>query len=97
MAVAKRVFGNTPDGQEVELYSITNKNGMCAEVMTYGATLVNLLVPGKDGKVADINLGYDCMEPYTVIPIILGRQSDLTVTVSVARPLCWTARRFRWK
>lgn len=66
MAVAKRVFGNTPDGQEVELYSITNKNGMCAEVMTYGATLVNLLVPGKDGKVADINLGYDCMEPYTV-------------------------------
>ena len=66
MAVAKRIFGKTPEGQEIEIYSITNKNGVCAEVMTYGATLVNLLVPGKDGTKVDINLGYDCMEPYTV-------------------------------
>ena len=66
MAVTKHIFGKTPEGQEIEIYSITNKNGVCAEVMTYGATLVNLLVPGKDGTKADINLGYDCMEPYTV-------------------------------
>lgn len=66
MAVTKHIFGKTPEGQEIEIYSITNKNGVCAEVMTYGATLVNLLVPGKDGTKADINLGYDSMEPYTV-------------------------------
>lgn len=64
MAVTKRIFGRMPEGQEIELYSITNKNGVCAEVMTYGANLVNLIVPGKDGKKADINLGYDHLEPY---------------------------------
>ena len=66
MAVTKHIFGKTPEGQEIEIYSITNKNGVCAEVMTYGATLVNLLVLGKDGVKADINLGYDSMGPYTV-------------------------------
>lgn len=64
MAVAKRVFGKMPEGQEIELFSITNKNGICVEIMTYGANLVNLIVPGKNGEKTDINLGYDRLEPY---------------------------------
>lgn len=64
MAVAKKVFGNNTDGKEIMLYSITNSKGMKAEVMNYGAILVNLFVPSARGEVADVVLGYDRVEEY---------------------------------
>ena len=45
----KRVFGTTKDGKEVFLYTLENKNGMKAEVTDFGAILVNLFVPDKNG------------------------------------------------
>lgn len=66
MTITKSIFGKAPDGTEVELYSITNQKGMRADVMTYGASLVNLFVPDQEGKLTDVTLGYDSMEPYTV-------------------------------
>ena len=47
----KRSFGITKDGKEVFLFSLENKNGVKAEVTNYGAILVNLFVPDKDGNV----------------------------------------------
>lgn len=64
MAVTKKVFGTTSKGETIELYSITNANGMQADIMTYGANLVNLIVPDKNGGAADVNLGYDKLEDY---------------------------------
>ena len=46
----KKAFGKTPDGEEVDLYILTNTNGMTAKVMTYGAILTELHVPDRDGK-----------------------------------------------
>lgn len=66
MAVTKRIFGTAPDGKEVEIYRLSNKNGMYADIMTYGANLVNLVVPDADGNLADVTLGYDTLEPYTL-------------------------------
>ena len=66
MAITKSIFGTAPDGTQVELYSLTNKNGMRADIMTYGANLVNLFVPNQNGELADVTLGYDNMEQYTV-------------------------------
>ena len=40
--VEKRVFGKTADGKPVDLYVLTNANGMTAKIMTYGATLTEL-------------------------------------------------------
>ncbi len=57
-------FGTTPDGQKVVRYTLTNKNGMVAKIMTYGATLTDLLVPDKNGDVADVVLGFDSLEGY---------------------------------
>ena len=37
-AVKKSDFGKTADGQAVDLYTLTNANGMTVKVMTYGAT-----------------------------------------------------------
>ncbi len=47
MAVTKRLFDTLEDGRAVELYSMSNQNGMCVEVMTYGANIVNLFLPDR--------------------------------------------------
>jgi aldose 1-epimerase len=57
-------FGKTQDGQSAELYILTNKSGMQADVTNYGATLVALRVPDRDGKLADVILGYDDVAGY---------------------------------
>ena len=51
-------FGKTPDGAPVELYVLTNGK-MTAKVMTYGAILTELHVPDRNGKLADVVLGFD--------------------------------------
>ena len=53
----KRSFGMLPDGREAHLYTITG-GGLSAEISDYGATLWSLLVPDKDGEVADVVLGF---------------------------------------
>ncbi len=62
--IEKSKFGKTKDGKEVTLYSISNSKGMRADVTDYGANLVNLLVPNKKGKVADVITGYEKIDKY---------------------------------
>jgi aldose 1-epimerase len=64
MSINTESFGKTPDGQEVNLYTLTNTNGIRARIITYGAILVSLEVPDRDGKLADITLGYDTLDGY---------------------------------
>lgn len=64
MTINKESFGKTPDGQEVNLYTLTNTNGLKARITNYGAILVSLEVPDKNGKLADITLGFDTLEGY---------------------------------
>lgn len=66
MTVKKESFGATNDGKEVFLYSLHNAGGIKARVMNYGAILVNLFVPDKNGKVDDVVLGFDNVEDYFV-------------------------------
>ena len=63
-AVQSKLFGRTADGREVTLYELVNANGLRATVMDYGAILVNLEVPDRNGKLADINLGFDDLDSY---------------------------------
>jgi aldose 1-epimerase len=60
----KESFGKTADGQEVELYTLTNSNGVEAKITTYGAIVVSLKVPDRDGKFDDIVLGFDTLDGY---------------------------------
>ncbi|MBN2433158.1 MAG: galactose mutarotase [Acidobacteria bacterium] len=57
-------FGTAPGGQAVMLYSLTNAHGLRARIMTYGAIVVSLEVPDRDGDMADIVLGYDDLAGY---------------------------------
>jgi aldose 1-epimerase len=64
MDIQKQTFGQLPDGQQVDLYILTNGKGLTAKVMTYGATLVSLGVPDRNEDIADITLGCDDIEGY---------------------------------
>src|SRR5690348_9681651 len=63
-AVTKKDFGKTADGHAVELYTLTNSNGMRADIMTYGGTLVVLTAPDRAGKFGDVILGMDDVAGY---------------------------------
>ena len=62
--VRKRSFGVTADGQAVDLYTLTNKNGMEASITNYGGILVSLKVPDRSGKLDDVVLGFDALDDY---------------------------------
>ena len=64
--IEERKFGRTIAGEDIVLYSLKNKNGMQADVMNFGAILVNLFVPDKNGEVKDVVLGYDRAKDYFV-------------------------------
>ena len=57
-------FGRTADGVSVYRYVLTNNKGAEADVISYGATLVSLKVPDRNGQVADVVLGYDDVAGY---------------------------------
>ena len=62
--VIKSSFGKLKSGVAVDLYTLTNKNGLVAKIMTFGATLTELHTPDKDGKMVNICLGFDSVEKY---------------------------------
>ncbi|MFZ0684314.1 MAG: aldose epimerase family protein [Terriglobales bacterium] len=57
-------FGNLPDGTSVDLYTLKNTKGVTAKVITFGATLTELWLPDRSGKMADVVLGFDKLDGY---------------------------------
>jgi aldose 1-epimerase len=62
--IEKQDFGKTKDGKPVEIYTLTNANGLKAKVMTYGAILTELQVPDRQGRMGDVVLGFDNLDSY---------------------------------
>jgi aldose 1-epimerase len=63
-SLKKESFGKTPDGKKVELYTLTNSNGVEARIITYGGIVVSLKVPDRNGRLEDVVLGFDSLEDY---------------------------------
>ena len=78
--VPKKDYGKTADGAAVDLYTLTNSNGMKAEVITYGGALMSLTAPDKSGKYGDVILGMDNIKGYeTPVPYfgaLIGRYGN---------------------
>lgn len=70
--VKQEVFGRTPDNKEVDLYTLTNLNGLTVGIATYGAIVVSLEVPDRNGQLADVVLGYDTLQGYLKDTAYLG-------------------------
>lgn len=70
--ISQASFGQTPAGLPVELYTLRNRAGFEARIMTLGGTLVSLKTPDKSGNFADIVLGHDSVEGYLKDTAYLG-------------------------
>lgn len=61
---AKESFGTSKNGEAVSVYLLQNKNGMKVRVTDYGASLVSIIVPDRNGNMTDVLLGYDNVTGY---------------------------------
>ena len=74
--VTKEVFGKTRDGKRVDLFTLTNKQGLCAKITNYGTIITELRVPDREGRLGNIVLGFDNLRQY-----LCGNPSYLGCTV----------------
>lgn len=63
LQMTEETFGRV-DGQEVFLYTLINADGMKVAITNYGATVVSLWVPDRQGRLADVVQGFDTLEDY---------------------------------
>ena len=63
MAVKKEHFGRMADGREISLYTIDNGT-VSASFTDLGAVWVSMMVPDRNGELADVLLGYDDVRSY---------------------------------
>jgi aldose 1-epimerase len=70
--IQKQVFGAATDARQVDIYTLTNANGLEAKIMSYGGVVVSLRVPDRQGKLGDIVLGYEQLDGYLKKGAYLG-------------------------
>jgi len=57
-------FDTIVNNKKVSIYTLKNANGMTAQVTNYGARLVDLSVPDKDGNFQDVVWGFEKISGY---------------------------------
>jgi len=62
MSISIKPFGQTKEGQQVNQYTLTNASGASISVLDWGAILTSIIVPDREGNMADVALGFDSME-----------------------------------
>lgn len=79
-AARASAFSDSIEGKAVELYTLENKNGMKVEFTNFGATIVGIHVPDKNGKIENVALGYDSVSGYQLgtsyFGCIVGRYAN---------------------
>ncbi len=82
VTVTKAGFGKLPDGRAVDVYALKNAD-LEVDITNYGARIVSLKTKDRDGKVADVVLGYNSVEGYvaegkakTYFGAIVGRYGN---------------------
>jgi len=64
MTYTKADFEKVVDGKPISLFTLKNDNGMVVTLTNYGAKIVSVYVPGKDGKIEDVALGFKSIDEY---------------------------------
>ncbi len=64
MSIEQKSFGKTKDGKEASLFIMKNSAGTVVKMTDYGATVVSVETKDRDGKLANINCGFDCLAAY---------------------------------
>jgi len=64
MNIKTESFGKTKEGTEVQVYTLTNQQGVQVKITNYGATVTSIITPDKNGQGGDVVLGFDNVEGY---------------------------------
>lgn len=79
MQITKRPYARL-NGSEIELFTLSNHNGLTAEIINYGGIIISLHAPDRKGQMADIMLGYDDLDSYLdrspFFGAIIGRHAN---------------------
>ena len=68
----RAVFGHLADGSPVEAITLVSRKGLRAVVLNYGATLQAMIVPDREGVMADVTLGHASLDDYRASPHYFG-------------------------
>jgi aldose 1-epimerase len=58
------LFGTSPHGSQVDRYTFTNAHRMKVSILSYGGIIQSIVVPDRNGNLADVALGFDTLEDY---------------------------------
>ena len=76
----RSAFGSLPDGTPVDLFTFTNSRGTVARVTNYGTIITEIHVPDRNGKHADVVLGFDniaqYLQPHPYFGCTVGRVAN---------------------
>ncbi len=62
--ITKEAYGTLADGQQADLYTLTNSDSMVVQITNYGGIITKWMVPDQDGNMADVVLGVDGLDSY---------------------------------
>jgi aldose 1-epimerase len=72
-------WGTTQKGEKVQIFTLTGRGGMVARITNFGAVVVDLFVPDRNGKPVNVVLGYDDFASYErggVFSALIGRYAN---------------------
>ena len=100
LSVKTEPFGVTPQGEAAALYTLTNRNGISVSITSYGALIVGILTPDRDGKLEDIALGFPSLEGY-FSPQYLTELPHFGATIGrfanrIGAGVIWRGDRIEW-
>ncbi|MEX5748205.1 aldose epimerase family protein [Massilia sp. X63] len=62
--ISQAPFGSLPDGDTITQFTLTNAKGMVARIIDFGGIITELHAPDREGRLADVVLGFDTLAPY---------------------------------
>lgn len=71
-SMKKEAFGKTGEGTPVDLFTLSNGQGMAVKITNYGATVTSIIVPDSAGQAGDVVLGFDSLSGYLNDPPYFG-------------------------
>jgi len=64
MSIQRAPFGTTPDGVDIDQYTLTNSHGLTVRIISYGAIVTSVKTPDRDGRLGEGTLGFDSLDSY---------------------------------
>ena len=64
MSITLSSFGRASDGREATLYTLENKSGASVSLCDFGARIVSIQVPDRDGRLGEVCIGFDSIAEY---------------------------------